>query len=128
MSHMIKPSGSDEKEVSFLRTKFSTIKAAKYRFMDPFEIFSQFMASAAGHSHGHSHAGMIPEEEYEDEEEYEEDEEDYPDGTVACCGPGGCCGGGDDEEELPFPPFLYQYFPVSTAVTSGHFWSFPVPE
>ena len=82
--------------------------------MDPFEIFSQFMASAAGHSHGHSHAGMIPEEEYEDEEEYDEEEEDgYPDGTVACCGPGGCCGG-DDEEELPFPPFLYQYFPVST--------------
>ena len=74
--------------------------------MDPFEIFSEFMASASGHSHG-----MIPEEEYEDEEELEDDE-DYPDGTVACCGPGGCCGGGDDDEELPFPPFLYQYFPV----------------
>ena len=80
--------------------------------MDPFEIFSQFMASAAGHSHGHSHAGMIPEEEYEDEEEYDEDEDGYGEGAVACCGPGGCCGG-DDEEELPFPPFLYQYFPVS---------------
>ena len=80
--------------------------------MDPFEIFSQFMESAAGHSHGHSHAGMIPEEEYEDEEEYDEDEDGYGEGAVACCGPGGCCGG-DDEEELPFPPFLYQYFPVS---------------
>ena len=78
--------------------------------MDPYEIFSQFMASAAGHSHGHSHAGMIPEE--EDEEEYDEDEDGYGEGAVACCGPGGCCGG-DDEEELPFPPFLYQYFPVS---------------
>ena len=80
--------------------------------MDPFEIFSQFMASAAGHSHGHSHAGMIPEEEYEDEEEYDEDEDGYGEDAVACCGPGGCCGG-DDEEELPFPPFLYQFFPVS---------------
>ena len=104
-------SKSLESRPSFLIFKFSTLKAARYIFMDPFEIFSEFMASASGHSHGHSHAGMIPEEEYEDEEELDDDE-DYPDGTVACCGPGGCCGGGDDDEELPFPPFLYQYFPV----------------
>ena len=82
--------------------------------MDPFELFQQFMAQADGHAHGHSHAHM---EEYgDDDEEYdEEDEYDEPDGTVACCGSGGCCGGGD-EEELPFPPFLYQYFPVSNTI------------
>ena len=100
--------------------------------MDPFEIFSQFMASAAGHSHGHSHAGMIPEDEYEEEYDDEEEEDGYGEGAVACCGPGGCCGG-DDEEELPFPPFLYQYFPVSSEfwvfsgrVASGHLESLPV--
>merc|ERR1719427_1303920 len=59
--------------------------------------------------HGHSHGPMTVEE---DEEDYDDEEDDYdePDGTVACCGSGGCCGGGDDED-LPFPPILYQYFP-----------------